>query len=42
LFVLRWTNGLSGQERRAASRRLRVPTAFVSKSSNGMAAARSC
>jgi hypothetical protein len=36
------TNGLSGQARRAASSRLSVPTALVSKSSNGMAAARSC
>ena len=42
LFVLMCTKGLSGQYRRAASSRFRVPTAFVSKSSKGMAAARSC
>ena len=32
-----WTNGDSGQTWRAASSRLSVPTAFMSKSSNGMA-----
>jgi len=32
------TNGLAGQDRRAASSRLSVPTALVSKSSKGMAA----
>jgi hypothetical protein len=35
-------NGASGHDCRTASRRLSVPTAFVSKSSNGIAAARSC
>ena len=36
------TNGDSGQRPSAASSRLSVPTAFVSKSSKGIAAARSC
>ena len=35
-------NGDSGQDRRAASSRCSVPSAFTSKSRNGMAAARSC
>ena len=42
LFVDMKTNGESGQWWRTASRRLSVPSAFTSKSSNGRAAARSC
>ena len=41
LLVERCTNGLSGQLWRVASSRLSVPVALVSKSSNGIAAARS-
>jgi hypothetical protein len=42
LLVDIWMNGDSGQDRRATSSRFNVPTAFISKSRNGMVAARSC